>query len=167
MKYSFSSPQPKSIISNISKIWVFYIALSVAIIYINGIYLNIKIAAFNANKNELETQISVGEKNIDVENLNSARLEYEINLDSLNKLYSDEVKIAISKILDIIPDQITISHLILEEKKLILKGITPSRETYAFLLQAPLKSIFTTSRVDYFQLENGWYNFTSINILED
>ena len=51
----------------------------------------------------------------------------------------------------------------MEDKKLTIKGITPSRELYSFLMQAPLRSIFNTSKVDFFPLQNGWFNFTSIS----
>lgn len=167
MKYSFTQPFPKSIISYLTKIWLFYIILSVGMIYLNGIYLNIKADTFKATKNMLDTQIDTQDENINTVNIHTNRLNYELKLDNLNKYYNNELKDAIIKLFSLIPDQITITYIELEEKKLVLKGITPSRETYSFLLQAPLKSIFNTSKVDYFPLPNGWYNFTSISTLDE
>ncbi len=166
MKYSFTNSLPKSIISNITKIWIFCTILSVAIIYLFGIYLN-------AQKNTLQITTQSTKINIDSIYKKASkikadidRLDYEITLDTINKNYSNELQNALIKLFALIPDQITITYIELEEKRLVLKGITPSREIYSFLLQSPLKSVFTTSRVDFFPLPNGWYNFTSISILD-
>ncbi|RDU65507.1 hypothetical protein [Helicobacter sp. MIT 14-3879] len=166
MKYSFTSPLPKSIISHLTKIWIFYILLSVVIIYMYGIYLHIQIDALTTTQQHSEADINAQDSYIDMLNSNIERLRYEINLDSTNNKYNNELKNALLKLFTLIPDQITITYISLEEKKLVIKGITPTRETYSFLLQAPLKSVFTTSRVDFFPLQNGWYNFTSISTLE-
>lgn len=166
VRYSFTAPRPKSIVSKLSKIWIFYTILSVAIIYIGGIYLRIETNIFQSDTQITEDNMDAQDEKISIINKNTKQLQYEINLEQINKNYNYELQNALSKLFDLIPDQITITQISLEEDKLILKGITPTREIYSFLLQAPLKSIFTTSRVDFFPLPNGWFNFTSISTLD-
>lgn len=166
VRYSFTAPRPKSIVSKLSKIWIFYTIISVAIIYIGGIYLRIETNIFQSDTQITEDNMDAQDEKISIINKNTEQLQYEINLEQINKNYNYELQNALSKLFDLIPDQITITQISLEEDKLILKGITPTREIYSFLLQAPLKSIFTTSRVDFFPLPNGWFNFTSISTLD-
>lgn len=166
MRYSFTQPLPKSIISRLTKVWVFYIALSVGIVYLYGIYLNLQKYALRSNMNLTEMSIDSSDSETAQVTRHIERLKYEANLYNLNKTYTDELRIALTKLFDLIPDQITITQITLEENRLVLKGITPSREIYSFLLASPLKSVFTTSSVNYFPLPNGWYNFTSISTLK-
>lgn len=166
MKYSFTPPLQKSIISHLTKIWLFYIFLSLGIIYGYGVYLNYQITSIKAKTQSSGTDITEHDNFINTTNENVRLLQYEINLDSTNNRYNDDVNLATAKLFDIIPDQITINYIMLEEDKLTLKGITPTREAYAFLLEAPLKSTFTKTRADFFALPNGWFNFTSISTVE-
>lgn len=163
MKYSFTAPLQKSIISHLTKIWIFYIFLSLGIIYGYGMYLQLQITSIKAQTEQSGGDITEHDDFINVTNENVRLLQYEINLDATNKSYNSDVNIALTKLFDIIPDQITVNYIMLEETKLTIKGITPTRETYAFLLEAPLKSTFTQTRADFFALPNGWFNFTSIS----
>lgn len=165
-RYSFTAPRPKSVISKLTKIWIFYTILSVGIVYFGGIYLKTEMNVMQNNTQVTETGMNAQDEKIALINKNIERLKYEINLDNINKNYNDELQNALLKLFELIPDQITITQIILEEDKLTLKGITPTREIYSFLLQAPLRSIFTTSKVDFFPLPNGWFNFTSISTLD-
>lgn len=165
VRYSFTTPQPKYIISKLTKIWIFYMIVSVIIVYFGGIYLKIEVNMLDNNIQIVENNMNIQDKKIALINKNIERLKYEVNLDNINKNYNNEVQQSLLNLFALIPDQITITHIKLEEEKLTLKGITPTRELYSFLLQAPLRSIFTTSRVDFFPLPNGWFNFTSISVL--
>lgn len=165
VRYSFTTPQPKYIVSKLTKIWIFYVIVSVIIVYFGGIYLKIEVNMLNNNVQIVENNMNIQDKKIALINKNIERLKYEANLDNINKNYNNEVQQSLLNLFALIPDQITITQIKLEEEKLTLKGITPTRELYSFLLQAPLRSIFTTSRVDFFPLPNGWFNFTSISVL--
>lgn len=167
MKYSFTPPLQKSIISHLTKIWIFYIFLSLGIIYGYGVYLDLQVTTIKANTKNSGGDITEYDAFINATNENVSLLQYEIDLDTLNKNYNSDVNLATTKLFDIIPDQITINYIMLEENKLTIKGITPTREAYAFLLEAPLRSTFTKSRADFFALPNGWFNFTSINTVEE
>lgn len=167
MRYSFTPALPKSIISHLTKIWIFYILLSVAVIYVYGIYLNIQVKILDTTRQTTESNIDSQDSDIDNTNKNIARLQYELDLNKTNQNYNEELRNAILKLFALIPDQITITNMQLEEKRLVLKGITPTQQIYSFYLGTPLKSIFSKSNVDYFPLSNGWFNFTSISTIED
>lgn len=163
MRYSFTEALPKSVISKLAKIWIFYLVLSVIIIYAAGIYLTMQKNVVIINTRSIENAIENREKQIENIRSNYDRLNEEIDLNKLNTEYNNKVRNALSNLFEFIPDQITITQIIMEDKKLTIKGITPSRELYSFLMQAPLRSIFNTSKVDFFPLQNGWFNFTSIS----
>lgn len=77
---------------------------------------------------------------------------------------SNEIlKASMKNLFDLVPDQITLSKVIMEKNSLILYGTTPSKDTYNFLLASPLRSIFNTSNTVFYLNELGWYRFVSTN----
>lgn len=167
VRYSFTTALPKYIVSKLTKIWLFYIILSLGMIYAAGLYLNAEKSTLFNNARLTEDDIALRDDDIAKIQADIDRLNFETELNASNRRYNAELQGALLKLFGLIPDQITITYMHLEEKRLVLKGITPTREIYSFLLQAPLRSIFTTSRVDFYPLSNGWYNFTSVSVLED
>ena len=163
MKYSFTQPLPKSIISHTTKIWIFYILLSIGIIYGYGIYLNYQISTINSHANLSSTDITQSDEAINELNEKLRKMRYEAQIDTDNKTHNADVAGALGRIFDLVPNQITINYVELQENTLTIKGITPTREAYAFLLEAPLRSAFHKSRADFYALPNGWFNFTSIS----
>lgn len=166
MKYSFTHPLPKSIISHPTKIWLFYILLSIGIIYVYGIYLNYQIHTIKSHASVSNTDISDSDEAINKLNEKLRQMHYEAEIDARNKAHNADMLGALARIFDLVPDQITINYIELQENTLTIKGITPTREAYAFLLEAPLRSAFSKSRADFYALPNGWFNFTSISTNE-
>lgn len=160
MRYSFTTPLQKSIISRSTKIWICLLLLSVVMIYAYGKYINDK-------TNTLNLAMQVIESNIDKQNKNIDRLKYEMNFNDVNINYNKGFESALLKVFALIPDQVTITYLSLEEKRLVLKGTTPTQQVYSFYLGTSLKTIFDKSNVDFIPLTNGWFNFTSISTLDD
>lgn len=160
MRYSFTTPLQKSIISRSTKIWICLLLLSVVMIYAYGKYINDK-------TNALNLAMQVIESNIDKQNKNIDRLKYEMNFNDVNINYNKGFESALLKVFALIPDQVTITYLSLEEKRLVLKGTTPTQQVYSFYLGTSLKTIFDKSNVDFIPLTNGWFNFTSISTLDD
>ena len=77
------------------------------------------------------------------------------------------LKESIENLFDLIPEQITLNKIQMEQYQLIVYGTTPSKQIYTFLLEVPLRSIFHQSRADFYMLPNGWYNFVSVSKLEE
>jgi hypothetical protein len=77
------------------------------------------------------------------------------------------LKDSITNLFDLIPQRITLSEASLLENGLILHGITPNKDIYNFMLQAPLRSIFHKTYSSFYPLSNGWLRFVSTNYIED
>jgi hypothetical protein len=77
------------------------------------------------------------------------------------------MKDSIKNLLDLIPDPITLSSISFDKNRLIIYGITPTKEIYNMLMLPPLESIFTETNTSFYQLPNGWYRFKSENFLKE
>ena len=89
------------------------------------------------------------------------KVQFETYIASQNNMLKDSVE----NLFDLIPEQITLNKIQMEQYQLTLYGTTPSKQIYTFLLEVPLRSIFNQSRADFYMLPNGWYNFVSISKL--
>lgn len=161
--YSFIRPQKKHIISKLSKIWIFYVSASVAIIAVymgvveaEKLYMTIQTEENLQRKQNYQNQI--------------ARVQAELATAQDQSAFANQIQAqnaritkTILSLFDLTPDQITLHSIEMHKDRLILKGVTPSKEIYNFLLEAPLRSIFNESRVDFFPLSNGWFNFVSVS----
>ena len=74
---------------------------------------------------------------------------------------------SIKNLFELIPDQITLTRVLMQSDSLILYGKTPSREMYNFLLSSPLRSIFHESSTVFYLNNDGWYSFVSTNKIID
>jgi len=76
------------------------------------------------------------------------------------------LKSSIKNLFDLVPDQITLTSVVMEKESLIIKGITKNKDSYNLLLLPPLKSIFNDSKVSFSHMPNGQYSFESINKID-
>lgn len=163
MNYSFTPPLRKPIFSPITKSWILCFFVSGLMVVGIWFLLSFQTKAFIEQSNNIDNQID-----------DQATLKTNLTAD-LNYLNTqlNEIKIiqeentaligAIENLFGLIPDQITINSISLTNSELTIKGITPSKELYIFLLESPLRAIFTESKVDFFILPSGWYNFVSVS----
>ncbi len=165
--YSFIRPEKKSIISKLTKIWVFYFILSIILValYLGAVesqklYMSIQTEENLARKKDYQNKIA----QLEAEFVTSRS---DVNFTQQVQSQSDRISKSIANLFDLTPDQITLHSVEMKKDMLTLKGVTPSKEIYNFLLEAPLRSIFNESRVDFFPLANGWYNFVSVSRLHD
>ena len=167
MKHSFITPRPKRLISGELKLVVFFFLVTIAMVVGTYLFLVYKTYDF------VHERQSVVEK--------EAKLKHSIEaMDKQIKEIEDEVKIAeqvttdnavmkesIHNLFDLVPDGITLTQAQLDSKELILYGMTPNKETYEYMLHAPLRSIFNRTYTSFYPIENGWYRFVSSNYLDD
>lgn len=166
MNYSFTQPNKKTFLKKVSRIWWGYIFLTlfiflgfVIVLKIQGYYMESKTkVAIQAQQALLEsikhyqaTQLQEIEK-----------VKFASYIANQNVLLRDSVV----NLFDLIPEQITLNKIQMEQYALTLYGTTPSKQIYTFLLEVPLRSIFHQSRADFYMLPNGWYNFVSVSKLE-
>lgn len=160
---SFIAPRKKHFLSLFSKIWVVFISIMVAFIFIFNGYIAMEIQSFKQGVVDLTEQRKILESKIDED-------DEAIGLILRQKALSEEIfsnntllKESLKNLFDLVPDQITLNKVQMERNALILYGVTPTQDTFNFLLAAPLKSIFHTSQTNFYLTQKGWYNFVSIN----
>ncbi|MFP4332737.1 MAG: hypothetical protein ACLFQJ_05500 [Campylobacterales bacterium] len=167
MRYSFITPQEKKIFQDNTKVWMGLFALSIMMLLVFNFFLSYKQSDMELLKEENE----LIEKEF-VQKIASGR---EL-LETLNKdknfgekvlTDNDVLKESLENLFELIPDQITVNETRMESDTLVIKGITPSKDVYEFLLAVPLKSIFSSSKATFYRLPNGWYNFISINKVDE
>lgn len=163
MSYSFIRPKPKNIFRRYTKIWFVYSIL--AIVCILGFAKMIesqRIAKINEQA-KIEKEIQhIRLKAVVVKDY-TERLDYEANLGKEMQLQNQLLQDGLSNLLKLIPDQIVAKSIELDYDMLAMRGLTPSKEVYKFLLEAPLRAIFSQTRVEFFPLMSGWFNFVSVS----
>lgn len=167
MKYSLITPRRKKVISGEIQLALFFFMVSIAMVVGTYGYLSYMTYEFKSQHagigkriENLENKTRIVEKNI--ENIETVVKKYETI--TTNNIVMKE---SIRNLFDLVPDKITLTRAELGVTSLVLSGITPSKETYESLLQAPLRSIFHRTYTSYYPAQNGWYHFTSTNYLDD
>ncbi|MCI7023632.1 MAG: hypothetical protein MR964_05380 [Campylobacter sp.] len=167
LTYSFIKPKLKPILSLFSLIWISLIGfISVVCLIVN---FSIKILSYNLKEATNENQVSYDEYNRriaiikeHIKNLSEQQDEIESILAT-----NQALKRSLQNIYDIVPDTVTLDFVKLDKNSLEIRGQTPSKEAFTLLMEAPLKSIFTKTKTTFYQLPNGWLNFSSISTSED
>jgi len=163
LKYSFIKPGKKELIDTTSKMWLIFIAFVAIFLFSFDLLIKFKINSLNKQRVQNIAKIS---------NFKSQTKEIQKEIVFLNQekstaedIYASNtiLKNSIKNLFDLVPDQITLSQVIMKKNSLTLYGITPSKDTFNFLLGSPLKSIFQSSNTIFYLNDNGWYRFVSIN----
>jgi Tfp pilus assembly protein PilN len=165
--YSFIKPKIKPLFSEDTKLWLIFISAVTALMIGFSLFLLIESYINTKNSQKLQSQIIENSKTIKkfekkIEFINEEKTLYT-NITVNNQLLKDGVK----NLLDLIPDPITLTNIKIEKNSLIIYGITPTKDVYNILLLPPLKSIFTQTSTNFYQMDNRWYRFESINTLKE
>ena len=167
MNYSFTQPSKKTFLKKVSRIWWGYIFLTlfifagfVAALKVQGYFMLQNAQASIAEQKTLLDEIKQHQESLIVE---QEKVHFQEYITQQNLM----LKESIENLFDLIPEQITLNKIQMEQYQLILYGTTPSKQIYTFLLEVPLRSIFHQSRADFYMLPNGWYNFVSVSKLEE
>ncbi len=167
MKYSFITPRSKRIISGEMRLALFFFAVNIAMMSIAYLFLAYKTVVFKENHASFTTNMEQLDHKVHA--LKEKIVTVETQIKKNEQISTDNTVMAesIRNIFDLTPDSITLTSAKLDEKSLILYGITPNKDTYNFMLEAPLKSIFHRTYTSFYPVENGWYRFVSTNYLDD
>ena len=166
MRYSFIKPRPKTLVSPEFKLLFFFFSITIGMLFISYSFLKIKTLMYESNTQEL---IAKGETLKDnITSMHEKIAFIKIEKRHAEGIYTDNtvLKESIHNLFDLVPEKITLSQALLKEDELVLYGVTPNKEVYEFLLQAPLRSIFHRSYTSYYAMPNGWYSFVSKNYLD-
>ncbi len=167
MKYSFIASRPKQIISSEMRLALFFFGVNIAMMSLAYLFLAYKTAIFKENHTSFSSNMKKLESSTYTLEEKIATIETEIKKHEQISTDNTVMAESIHNIFDLTPDNITLMRAELEEKSLILYGITPNKDTYNFMLEAPLKSIFNRTYTSFYPIENGWYRFVSTNYLDE
>jgi len=163
VRYSFIEPRKKPLVSSFSKIWILFISFVSVLLILFGFFLLFKIHSYKTDAIKTKNSRILLEKKI---NDKDAYMEYLLRQKSLGEeIYTRNtlLKDSIKNLFDLVPDKITLNRVIIKKASLVIYGKTPTKDTFNFLLSAPLKSIFSTSNTMFYLTNSGWYNFVSTN----
>lgn len=167
MTYSFKKAELKPILNKFNKLCFYFLIFIIVVILFFAVYIKIK---QGLAYNEAEEARINSEKTIELilkhKNELALNKEYIALVDDISAS-NINLKKSIKNLFDLVPDSIVLNEVLMEQKSLLIKGITPTKEIYNNLLQTPLQSIFETTKTNFIQLKSGWYNFVSINTIEN
>jgi hypothetical protein len=164
--YSFTKPKPKPLFKEDTKLWLIFIFISFSLYLLFALFLGIKVYLFKKDIKNYQNQILTLNKQLkDIENQKNFILKEKTLYEDI-MVKNTLLKQSIKNLLDLIPDPITLNSCTFDKNKLIIYGITPSKDIYNLLMLPPLESIFTQTHTYFYLMPNGWYRFKSENYLK-
>jgi hypothetical protein len=167
MKYSYITPRKKSIFTAELQLLLIFFGMTLSMLFITYAFLTFKDIRFAQDKIEIIQERENLNSNIQKMNAQIAFIEKESQLSERIFTKNSVLKDSIANMFDLVPQRITLSEAKLLENGLILYGITPNKDVYNFMLQAPLRSIFHRTYSSFYPAENGWLRFVSTNYIDE
>ena len=166
MRYSFIQPRKKTVLTPELKLVLSFFSMSIFMLIATYLFLIYRDYRFVQNREYMiqkryDLDISIGNSKKEIEYLRD-----EITLSQEIYKHNSVLKESITNLFDLIPSRITLSEALLLENGLVLYGITPNKDVYNFMLQAPLRSIFHKTYTSFYPAKNGWIRFVSTNYVE-
>ena len=165
--YSFKQPAKKEIFAEDTKLWMIFIFAVSSLMIFFSLFLIGKFYFYMQDIKEFKQNIV--KNNTHIVDL-SAKIKFikqEKTLNTKIVVNNELLKDGVKNLLDLIPDPITLTNIKIEKKSLYIYGITPTKNVYDVLLLPPLKSIFTSTKTNFYQMDNGWFRFESINTIKE
>lgn len=167
MKYSYITPRRKSPITSELQLLFTFFSITVLMLFSTYAFLLFKDYRFAQNLADIK------QERFDL-NVTTYDMQDQISFIEKESLLSERIytkntvlKDSIANMFDLVPSRITLSQASLLENGLILYGITPNKDVYNFMLQAPLRSIFHRTYSSFYPAENGWLRFVSTNYVDN
>ncbi|MDQ7044083.1 MAG: hypothetical protein Q9M40_11445 [Sulfurimonas sp.] len=167
MKYSYITPRKKSAFTQELQLLLSFFSITLLMLFLTYAFLLYKNYTFVENKNykaakKIELEKSLSKMKEEIQYIESQELLSE-KIATKNTVLKD----SISNLFDLVPTRITLSEAKLLKNGLILYGITPNKDIYNFMLQAPLRSIFHRTYSSFYPAQNGWLYFVSTNYVDN
>jgi len=165
--YSFTKARKKPLFAEDTKLWLIFIGAVSGLMIFFSLFLLTKIYFYQKDIKNFKSQIVQNRKQIIDFTHKIAFIKKEKQLVTEIEVNNELLKDGVKNLLDLIPDPITLTNIKIEKNYLYIYGVTPTKDVYNVLLLPPLKSIFTQTKTNFYQMDNGWYRFESINILKE
>ena len=166
MRYSYTKHRRKSAFTEDMQLLLIFFTITLLMLLLTYVFLLFKDYKFDEAKKNLT------QKKVDL-NISIYNMKKEITFIEKQSILAETIhtknavlKDSISNLFDLVPQRITLSEATLLENGLILNGITPNKNVYNFMLQAPLRSIFHRTYSSFYPAENGWFRFVSTNYID-
>ena len=167
MRYSYIKPRKKTLLTKEIQLLFTFFSVTIFMLFMTYAFLLFRDYRFETDKTDIIQQKQ--ELRADILRMNS-----QIRLIEKQSMHSEKIftknsilKDSINNLFDLVPGRITLSEAHIMENGLILYGITPNKDVYNFMLQAPLKSIFHRSYSSFYPEKNGWLRFVSKNYVDE
>ncbi len=167
MKYSYIPARKKSVMSVEVKLLGTFFSISFMMLLLTYAFLLFKDYRFAATLKNIQQQETQLQSSLETIKAQIVYIEKEKSLAQSIQTDNTVLKDSITNLFDLVPERITLSTALLDKKSLILKGITPNKDVYNFMLQAPLRSIFHQTYSSFYPAENGWMYFVSTNYTDE
>ena len=166
MKYSYINPRKKSPLTAELKLVLLFFSITIFMLFGTFLFLFYKDYSFIQDREEIVQKRY--DLNITINDMKEQIRFIEAQNVLSQKVYTKNsvLKESIKNLFDLVPARITLSEAKLLENGLILHGITPNKDVYNFMLQAPLRSIFHKTYSSFYPAQNGWLRFVSTNYIE-
>jgi len=167
MKYSYIKPRKKSPFTIEVQLLITFFSMTIVMLFTTYAFLLYKDYMFVKDMKEIAQQKQSLQQNIEVMKDKIAYIEKQKAFAQSVYTQNSVLKDSISNLFDLVPQRITLSRAELLKNGLVLYGITPSKDVYNFMLQAPLRSIFQETYTSFYPAGNGWLNFVSTNYMRE
>ncbi len=166
MIYSYIKPRRKSIFTEDIQLLITFFTITLLMLFLTYAFLLYKDYSFTVQKKENLAKQEAILSHVDKIEQKIAKIQEQKNLSEEVFTKNIVLKDSISNLFDLVPVRITLSRAELLENGLILYGITPNKDIYNFMLQAPLRSIFNRTYSSFYPAQNGWLHFVSTNYID-
>jgi len=167
MKYSYIKPRKKSAITADIKLTLTFFSISILMLFLTYAFLLYKSYSFHKDVISINTKKTMLSSSIEEMKSRILFIEKEDVIASRVKTQNAVLKDSITNLFDLVPERITLSTAQILKNSLVLKGITPNKDVYNFMLQAPLRSIFNRTYSSFYPAGNGWLYFVSTNYTDE
>ena len=167
MKYSYIKPRKKTPFTTDVQLITTFFSITIIMLLATYAFLLFKDYSFTKERKELVTSRLALEQNIEDMDNKIAYIKKQKAVAQKIHTQNMVLKDSIANLFDLVPERITLSRAELLKNGLILYGVTPNKDVYNFMLQAPLRSIFQKSYTSFYPTQNGWLQFVSTNYINE
>ena len=167
MRFSYIKPRKKTVFTKDIQLLFTFFGVTISMLFLTYMFLLFRDYRFEQNKVDL---IKIKQElSADILKMNKHIIYIKKQKNQSEKIFTKNsiLKDSINNLFDLIPARITLSQAQIMENGLILYGITPNKDIYNFMLQAPLRSIFHRSYSSFYPAPNGWLKFVSTNYIDE
>jgi len=167
MKHSFILPRKKTPLTKELQLVLTFFGVTLFMLLLTYSFLLYKDYSFAEDKAQARIAKADLSANISVMKEKIRYIEQQNMFSETIFTKNSVLKDSIANLFDLVPQRITLSEASLLKNGLILYGITPNKDVYNFMLQAPLRSIFHRSYSSFYPAKNGWLRFVSTNYVDE